>query len=316
MHRKPIHKMRRYVLSRRKWKLRVVFWGGAISIGAVAAVFAMATVMADDTFRHFYQQHPHIALVIPPLGLAVIAALTRYLFKGSEGSGIPQAIASLQINRSQMRSSLLSLRVVTGKVLLTCGGLLSGASIGREGPTMHIGAAIMYSLRRIAPFRGKDMTRTLILAGGAAGISAAFNTPLAGIMFAVEEMSRSFEERTSGTLLIAVILAGITALTILDNYTYFGTTDATTTLREAWPAIIICGVLGGFFGGSFSTLLIYMTRRIARFARRQPIVLAFGCGLLVNLLGFLSGGDTFGTGYDQARGLITGEQEADLMFPI
>jgi len=316
MHRKPIHKMRRYVLSRRKWKLRIVFWGGAITIGAVAAVFAMATVMADDTFLHFYQQNPYIALAIPPLGLAIIAALTRYLFKGSEGSGIPQAIAGLHMNRSQMRSSILSPRVVVGKIILTCGGLLSGASIGREGPTVHIGAAIMYSLRRIAPFRGKDMSRALILAGGAAGISAAFNTPLAGIMFAVEEMSRSFEERTSGTLLIAVILAGITALTILGNYTYFGTSDASTTLLEAWPAIIICGVLGGFFGGSFSTVLIYLTRRIANFARRKPILLAFGCGLLVSLLGFLSSGDTFGTGYVHARGLITGEEQTSLMFPI
>ena len=316
MHRKPIHRMRRYVLSRRKWKLRFVFWGGAISIGAVAAIFAMATVFADDTFRHFYQQHPYIALAIPPIGLAIIAALTRYLFKGSEGSGIPQAIAGLHMNRSQMRASILSPRVVIGKIILTCGGLLSGASIGREGPTVHIGAAIMYSLRRIAPFRGKDMSRALILAGGAAGISAAFNTPLAGIMFAVEEMSRSFEERTSGTLLIAVILAGITALTILGNYTYFGTSSATTTLKEAWLAIIICGVLGGFFGGSFSTVLIYMTRRIAGFARRQPIILAFACGLLVSLLGYFSGGETFGTGYDQARGLITGREEPDLMFPI
>ena len=160
------------------------------------------------------------------------------------------------------------------------------------------------------------MSRALILAGGAAGISAAFNTPLAGIMFAVEEMSRSFEERTSGTLLIAVILAGITALTILGNYTYFGTSDATTTLKEAWLAIILCGILGGFFGGSFSMILIFLTRRIAGFARRHPIMLAFGCGLLVSLLGHFSAGDTFGTGYDQARGLITGEEQADLMFPI
>lgn len=303
-------------MSTRKWKLRVVFWGGAITIGAVAALFAIASYESDELFRRFHHNYPFLSLLVPPIGLVIIAALTRNLFKGSEGSGIPQAIASLSMHSSFARSTILSVRVATGKILLTCAGLLSGASIGREGPTVHIGAAIMYSLRRIAPFRGKDITRGLILAGGAAGISAAFNTPLAGIMFAVEEMSRSFEERTSGILLIAVILAGITALTILGNYTYFGTSTATTTLVEAWPAILICGVLGGLLGGSFSTLLMWLSKLIAGFARQHPYTLAMGCGLAISLLGFLSGGHTFGTGYQEAKDLMTGNAQPDATFPI
>jgi H+/Cl- antiporter ClcA len=303
-------------MSKRKWKLRMVFWGGAITIGAVAALFAIASFESDELFRSFYQSHPLLSLLLPPVGLVLIAVLTRYVFKGSEGSGIPQAIASLNMPSSRSRSAILSIRVVVGKIILTCAGLLSGASIGREGPTVHIGAAIMYSLRRIAPFRGKDITRALILAGGAAGISAAFNTPLAGIMFAVEEMSRSFEERTSGILLIAVILAGITAISILGNYTYFGTSTATTTLIEAWPAILICGVLGGFLGGSFSTLLMLLTRLIRNFAGRHPFSLALGCGLVLSLLGFLSGGQTFGTGYHEAQQIMTTDNQPDMMFAI
>ena len=316
MHKKHIHNVRRYVMSTRKWKLRMMFWGGAITIGAVAAIFALASYESDELFRNFYRSYPLLSLLIPPAGLVLIAILTRYVFKGAEGSGIPQAIASLSMHSSRARSLILSPRIVIGKMLLTCGGLLSGASIGREGPTVHIGAAIMYSLRRIAPFRGKDITRGLILAGGAAGISAAFNTPLAGIMFAVEEMSRSFHERTSGILLIAVILAGITALTILGNYTYFGISDATTTIKEAWPAILICGVLGGFFGGTFSSLLLLLTKLITNFAKKHPFSLAFACGLAISLLGFLSGGQTFGTGYHEAKDLITGNAQPDVMFPI
>jgi H+/Cl- antiporter ClcA len=316
MHKKHFHNVRRYVMSTRKWKLRMVFWGGAITIGAVAAVFAMASYESDELFRKTYQSHPLLSLLIPPIGLVVIALLTKLVFKGSEGSGIPQAIASLSMTTNRSRSAILSIKVVLGKILLTCAGLLSGASIGREGPTVHIGAAIMYSLRRIAPFRGKDMTRALILAGGAAGISAAFNTPLAGIMFVVEEMSRSFEERTSGILLIAVILAGITAITILGNYTYFGTSTATTTLIEAWPAVIVCGVLGGFLGGSFSTLLMFLTNLISNFARQHPFVLALGCGLMISLFGFLSGGQTFGTGYHEAKEIMTDSVHPDMMFPI
>lgn len=316
MMKRHLHRTRRTLLSIYKWKLRILFWGGALSIGLAAAVFALTSFQADQLFRHFYRDSPGLALLVPPVGLALIAWVTRRYFRGSEGSGIPQAIAALQVEGHAARSAVLSMRVAIAKIVLTIGGLLSGASIGREGPTVHVGASIMYSLRRLARFRGKDMTRALILAGGAAGISAAFNTPLAGIMFAVEEMSRSFEERTSGTLLIAVILAGITALSVLGNYTYFGTSSASVVIGQAWPAVIVCGLVGGILGGSFSTLLIHSTRRIVPLARRYPVLLAFGCGLLISLLGHLSGGSTFGTGYHEAKGLVTAQAEPHMLFPI
>lgn len=311
-----LHRTRRTLLSVKKWKLRVVFWGGATTIGLVSALFALASFEVDHFFLKLYHQHPYLTLCLPPAGLALIAWLTRRYFPGSEGSGIPQAIAAIKIDGHAKRRSILSIKVAMAKIMLTCGGLLSGASIGREGPTVHIGAAIMYSLRRIAPFRGQDMTRALILAGGAAGISAAFNTPLAGIMFAVEEMSRSFEERTSGTLLIAVIIAGITALAILGNYTYFGTSSAQVTLQNAWLGIVICGLAGGLLGGSFSTLLIYLTRRLSNLICRHPVLVAFVCGIIVSLLGMASDGSTFGTGYAEAKGLVTGEHETKLLFPV
>lgn len=305
-----LQRVRRQILHTGKWKMRLVFWGGALSLGAIAAVFAQISFHADGLFRHFYEQYPLIALAVPPLGLLVIAWLTQNVFRNTEGSGIPQAIAALSMQTHIARARVLSLKVAAGKILLTIMGLFSGASIGREGPTVHVGASIMYSLRKIAPFHGRDTVRALILAGGAAGISAAFNTPLAGIMFAVEEMSRSFEERTSGTLIISVILAGITALAILGNYTYFGNSTASLlpSSMGAWVAVLVCGVLGGLLGGSFSTLLIMGSRFLAPFARKHPLLLALACGLLISLLGWLSNGATFGTGYDQAKVLVTGSQ--------
>jgi len=290
--------------------MRIVFWGGALSLGAIAAVFARVSFHADGLYHQFYHHYPLLALAVPPLGLLTIAWLTSKVFLGTEGSGIPQAIAALSMPTHIARARVLSLKVAAGKILLTVLGLLSGASIGREGPTVHVGASIMYSLRKIAPFHGRDTIRALILAGGAAGISAAFNTPLAGIMFAVEEMSRSFEERTSGTLLISVILAGITALAILGNYTYFGTSTAelVPTSAGSWLTVLVCGVLGGLLGGSFSTILVMGSRFLAPFSRLHPLVLALVCGLLISLIGWLSHGATFGTGYDQAKVLVTGAE--------
>ena len=316
MFKHTISRTRRHVLSVRKWRLRSVFWLGAIIIGITAALFALASFQADKFIRYFYHSYPLLSLLIPPIGLVIIVWLTRNVFKGSEGSGIPQSIAALEMKHGMARSAVLSIKVAIGKIILTVGGLFSGASIGREGPTIHIGASIMYSLRHLAPFRGRKMTRGLILAGGAAGISAAFNTPLAGIIFVIEEMSRSFEDKTSGTLLYAVIISAITAIFILGDYTYFGTSDVSVNVQAAWLAILVCGVIGGVFGGSFSQILIQSTRVLAPFATRSPLYLALICGCFISLFAYLSSGATLGTGYEEAKLLLTEGAAANIEYPF
>ena len=106
----------------------------------------------------------------------------------------------------------------------------------------------MFLIGRLSPRRQPG----LILAGAAAGVAAAFNTPLAGIVFAIEEMSRSFEVRASGLIIAAVILAGLTAQSLLGNYTYFGFSTAALPIGTAWMAVPLCGVIGGFAGALFT----------------------------------------------------------------
>ncbi len=315
MYRRHISHTRRKVFSLRKMRFRLMFWGSAMIVGATAAIFAIAAQFADSRFKDFYEHYPYLALCVPPLGLVLISWLTRKYFPGAEGSGIPQTIAALQLGGHALRQRVLSLKIALGKILLTLLGLFSGASIGREGPTVHVGASLMYTLHRHRLFHRKNMSQMLIIAGGAAGISAAFNTPLAGILFAIEEMARNYHKRTSSVLLISVILAGLTAMAFLGQYTYFGKTDASLNWTHAWIAVLICGVIGGLCGGLFSTTLIYGSRRLASTMLRQPIMLALVCGLLLSLFGFLSDGATFGTGYEEAKRLVSGEQ-LDLSYPL
>ncbi len=315
LHRRLRHTRRR-LFSLRHWKIRLVFWCGALLVGAVAAGFALAAGAADDGFHALAAKHPYLILLLPPAGLVLVAWLTRRFFPEAGGSGIPQAIAALDTKKETQRRRLLSLRIALGKIILTMLGLASGASIGREGPTVHIGASVMASLGRLARFPPQAMERALILAGGAGGIAAAFNTPLAGILFAVEEMSRSFEERTSGTILVMVLLSGVTAVAILGNYTYFGTTDAALTRPADWLAVLVCGVVGGALGGIFSNALILGSRRLAGFAGRHPMQLALYCGLAVSLIALISGGLTYGTGYQEAKGVVTGTAELPMGYAI
>jgi H+/Cl- antiporter ClcA len=308
----------RAYLSPYQWKARLVFWGGAILVGLFSAVFALGSEAASHLFGRIESQNPYLPLLITPAGLVLIAWLTRRYFPGAQGSGIPQAIAALEFSPGMhhLRSSLLSMRIAIGKVLLSLLGLLCGASIGREGPTVHIGASIMYSVGHYAHFPRHYLDKSLIVAGGAAGIAAAFNTPLAGIVFAIEEMARSFEERTSGTMLTAVVIAGITAMAILGNYTYFGSSDATLQLGTGWLVVPVVGLLGGLLGGGFARLLVGGSRWVAPHLARHPLLVPALCGLVVAIAGILSGGSVYGTGYPEAKAVITGAGEAEAAFPF
>jgi H+/Cl- antiporter ClcA len=240
--------------------------------------------------------------------------LTRKIFEGAEGSGIPQVIAARQSQDDAFRRSLVSMRIAFGKIVVLTLGLLCGASSGRQGPTVQIGASIMFALGRLAPHR----QRGFMLAGSAAGVAAAFNTPLAGIVFGIEEMSRSFEERTSTIIIGTVIAAGLTSLALVGNYDYFGSTPATLPFGPGWIATLLCGMLGGLLGGLFSRALIVVAHGLPGAAGRllagYPVAFAALCGLGVAICGLASGNSIFGTGYEQAQSIIHGGGTISWLF--
>lgn len=290
----------------RRWRRRVIFMAGGLVVGAAAVALAMASDKVQEAFNQFLKHYSLGAFVVTPLGFAFTAWLARRYFPNTQGSGIPQAIAARQYKTTDERSRFVSMRIAVGKVLLTLMGLAVGASTGREGPTVQVGASIMFAIGRLTPNRQPG----LILAGAAAGLAAAFNTPLAGIVFAIEEMSRSFEMRTSGLIIGAVILAGMTSLALLGDYTYFGSTASMLASGTDWLAVPVCGVFGGIFGALFSRLLIAAAGGFPalnwKWVQSRPVLFALLCGLAVAVCGYLSGGDIYGTGYAQAKGLLHG----------
>ncbi len=311
--RKHLRRTRRKLFSLKAWKVRLVFWAGAFLVGAVCALFAILSDWADGLFHKASTLSPWIPLLLTPAGLFAIAWLTHNQFPGAQGSGIPQAIAALEMRG---KNTILSMRIAIGKILLTVLGLASGASIGREGPSVHVGASIMFSLGRYAHFPAHYMERGLILAGGAAGIAAAFNTPLAGIVFAIEEMNKSFEQRSSGIVTTAVVFSGLVALAILGQYYYFGTSNASITAPGDWAAVPVCGIVGGLLGGLFTLSLLTLTQAMAPAIRRHPYLVAAACGLAVALVSYASDYQTSGTGYHAAKAIITETAEYDPWFPF
>ncbi len=307
------HKRRALALSRHG-QLRLIFIGGGLLVGVGAVGFAMFADQMSAGFAWLLNIWPWAPLLVTPLGFGFANAMASRYFPNSQGSGIPQVIAARELTDETARQKLVSLRVAIGKVMLTGVGLLCGGSIGREGPTVQVGAAVMYAVGHISPRR----QRGLVLAGAAAGVAAAFNTPLAGIVFAIEEMSRSFEPRNAGLIIGTVICGGLVSLAWMGDYTYFGTNDILLHGTSVWLAVPICGVVGGLCGGLFSRLMIAASGpwpgQIGRWVKAHPVLFAALCGLLVALCGLASGAQTYGTGYVQVLNLLHSDHPPSVAF--
>ena len=284
-------------------------------VGLSAVALTELGNLANTSFLTLYRRWPWAPFLASPAGLVLSLWLTRRFFPGAQGSGIPQVIAALSQRTGGSPSRLLSVRIAIGKILLTTLGLFSGASIGREGPTVHVGASFTAAAGRLAGIKRPGLERALVLAGGAAGLAAAFNTPIAGIMFAIEELARGFEEHASGTIIITILIAGLTAVAIEGNYTYFGVTAATLAPRQ-WLLVPVCGITGGLAGGLFSRLVLDLSLRLRETLARYPYRLALIAGLLIAILGTISHGSSFGTGYPQARALVMGSARLPWYFPL
>ena len=306
--------LRRYQVLSVRWRRRLIFGGGGLVVGLAAVGLAVAADGAQSGFRRVIAAWPYVPLLITPLGFALASYLVARIFRNTQGSGIPQAIAARGLADPVQREALVGAKVAIGKVLLTLLGLLVGASVGREGPTVQVGASVMFLMGKLTPRRQPG----LILAGAAAGVAAAFNTPLAGIVFAIEEMSRTFEVRTSGLIIATVILAGLTAQALLGDYTYFGTTTAALRLGTAWMVVPVCGVIGGFAGAGFSRIVAALPMKlpasIAAWVAQHSVIFAALCGLGVALCGIASGGVIYGTGYEQAREALHHAQSLSLFY--
>lgn len=308
------------LLQRSQWQRQAVLWCGAVLIAVVAVLFARGADAAQQGFFTLLAGRPLLAFVVSPLGLGLSVWLTHKVFRGAQGSGIPQAIAAMHVEDAGQIGRVLSLRIGAGKILLTLLGLLSGASIGREGPTVQVGASIMHSMGRLLGRPSIEVQRMLVLAGGAAGISAAFNTPLAGVVFAIEELAHSFQQRASGVVLTTLILGGITTIALAGNYTYFGQAGVMIISAKDWLAVLPCALIGGLGGGLFASGLVWASSGLpgplGRFVMRHPVLFAMLCGVILAILGTLTEGATYGTGYAQARGLVEGHDTLGLGFTL
>ncbi len=289
-----------------QWRRRLATLTGALLIGLVALLFARAGDIAQNAFNGISSSHPYAPLIITPLVFALVAWLTGKIALEARGSGIPQVIAAARDPEGDEGRALISLRAGIAKLVLTVGALFGGASVGREGPTVQLGAAIMVAAHKLLRVR---VTPGVLIAGGAAGVAAAFNTPLAGIAFAIEELAVAYEQRVAVLAMGAVMIAGLTSQGIAGDYVYFGHVGADLPLLTVLWAAPLVGIAGGVAGGLFSRIFLMLRGPGGRWTailRRRPVFTSMLCGLVVAVIGFATSGATWGTGYEPTRLMLAG----------
>jgi H+/Cl- antiporter ClcA len=294
---------------RRMWRMSLIV-AVAVLCGLAAALFARLCDAAMVAHSRLYAAARWPTLLLLPAGFGLITWLTRRFAPEAAGSGIPQVIAAAgQRWHGRWGGQRVTLKTSVWKVVLSAALLVCGGSIGREGPTVQVVAGILRTLTR--GLKGGPGRRAIIIAGGAAGVAAAFNTPIAGVVFAVEELAKSFERRTNTTVILIVVISGFAAYALQGNYAYFGVLKGDTSITPAWMAAPLIGIVGGVLGGLFSRLLAIMigpdANPVTRWRQAHPVAFAIGCGVVAALVALISGGITFGAGYDEAKALLQGQ---------
>lgn len=295
---------RRHGPASRVWRRRLATGIGALLVGLVALLFAQAADFAIATFRRFATAFHWLPLLVTPLSVTFLAWVTQRWLPAGRGSGIPQVIAAAR-HPADADRGLITLRTGFLKLVMTIAALLAGASVGREGPTVQVSAALLARVHRLLRV---PVSAGVIIAGGAAGVAAAFNTPLAGVAFAIEELANAFEQRVAMLVMTAIIISGVVSLGIAGDYVYFGAMPSTLSVARVLVVAPVAGVAGGIAGGLFARLVLAVTRERKRwlgpFATR-PLLWALICGIGIAAIGVATE-LTWGTGYSASKAIIEG----------
>ena len=285
---------------------RAATGAGAVLLGLAALGFAKLGDLAQHLFARLDAAVPYAPLTATPLLFAAVVYFTSRWTPEARGSGIPQVIAAARDPQREGNGPLVSMRTALAKVGMTLAMLLGGGSVGREGPTVQLSAAIMVAVHRLLRV---PISAGVLIAGGAAGVAAAFNTPLAGVAFAIEELASAYEQRVAVLVMAAVMISGLVSLGIAGDYIYFGQMGHALGVHAILIVTPVAGVAGGLTGGLFSRIVLDLAAPSRAWMKRlkaRPALFAGGCGLTVALIGLISGGATWGTGYEATRQLVEG----------
>src|SRR5579859_2372423 len=287
-----------------------VFLALTLVIGALVGATVVAFILLTQRFgARIYAGHqgsPWPRLLIPFAGSLSMGYHLFRFFPDARGSGVHQTKAALYA-----REGRISFGTVFGKFFCTSVTLASGIPLGREGPAVQVGAGIASVLGRKLGLR-PEKVKALIPVGAAAAVAAAFNTPLAAVLFALEEVVGDLHAPVLGSVVLASATSWAVLRLLLGNDPLFKVPDYQLVHPGEFALYAVLGVAGGLVSAAFTRLLLGLREKFLAFPRRtlwfQPVV----GGLLVGLMGWFVP-QALGVGYNHVGAALNGNMAWKLM---
>ena len=300
----------------------VPFWIGSVITGVVAVMYAQIFTWGEKLMNFIFDWNAWMIFIIAPTGFVLSWWLVKEFAPYSKGSGIPQVMAAVELANPKEHTKirhLLSIKIIVFKILSSLALVIGGGAVGREGPTIQIAGSVFRKVNEYLPdWWPKISKKNMIMTGAAAGLSAAFNTPLGGIVFAVEELSKTHINYFKTALFTAVIIAGLTAQTLAGSYLYLGyPKTADVSLMVMFPVILVAGI-SGVLASQLSVFMLAINAWKKRLkSDRSNIIFLVISALIIASLAFFVNREILGSGKEiMERTLFTDDKHEEWYMPI
>ena len=291
----------------------IPFWVASIFTGLVAVAYTRLFALAEHGLQYALGINPLLLFIISPVCFFSAYFVVQRFAPNARGSGIPQVMAAIELattkNDHQIKK-LLSLRIILTKIGSSLLMVMGGGAIGREGPTIQMAGSIFRLVDKCVPRSWPKLSKqSFILTGAAAGLAAAFNTPLGGVVFAMEELAKIHIRFFRTALFSAVIIAGLTAQGLLGPYLYLGYPDVSDLKFTVFFAVALTAIIAGLTGGLMCRAILIIMKWKKAFNKRQTIFFVIGTGLLIATTAYFINVNILGSGKEIMNTTLFGRQK-------
>ena len=300
----------------------IPFWIGSVITGIFAVLYAQIFLWGEKLMNLMMDWQAWSIFIMAPVCFVLSWWLVKKYAPYAKGSGIPQVMAAVELANPKEHHKikyLLSVKIIIFKMLSSVILVIGGGAIGREGPTIQIAGSVFRTVNEYLPsWWPKISKRNMIMTGAAAGLSAAFNTPLGGIVFAVEELAKTHINYFKTALFTAVIIAGLMAQTLAGSYLYLGyPKTAGVGLSIMFPVILVAGI-SGILASKLSVLMLKINAWNKTLKNdRQKIAFLIASALIIASLAYFVNREILGSGKEiMERTLFTADKHEDWYVPL
>jgi chloride channel protein, CIC family len=293
-------------LSRHEDKVLLVL---TLIIGAVVGLVVVAFILVTENLgARMYPAGGQAwrRLVIPAAGALLTGFLLKRYFPNARGSGIPQTKTALFIN-----NGVIHFRTALGKFFCSSVSLASGIALGREGPSVQVGAGIASSLGRRLGLSEANV-KALVPIGAAAALAAAFNTPIAAVLFTLEEVMGDLHARVLGSIVLSSATSWIVLHLVLGDEPLFHVPAYQLVHPLEFGLYAVLGLAGGLVSVAFVKMLLWQRSFFLRLPKNTQWVQPLAGGLLVGVLGWFVP-EVLGVGYGYVSKALNGEMLLSMM---